>query len=219
MKNKINEEFNKTYSFSPKINKNYNSTAIFTKAYKEKNEAENTKTIPAYIRLYEESKLRNQKYLEKKKEIEDNINNLSCTIYKKISLLNLKKINELYENKKKIVIDEKTKNKVQNEEGITFKPYIYKNKFAKNIFSNFFERNSRFLEDKEKFINSYQSLSNTKKKISNNDKKEIVKNIIDRLYNESKSGTMNNSFVCNKYIKNMNNIENKFNNQNYNSVD
>ena len=73
----------------------------------------------------------------------------------------------------------------------------------------------------------HQNNSNPKKKISNNEKKEIVKNIIDRLYKDSKYGTMNNSFGCNKYIKsvqgsttNLNIIEAKTKNcQDYNSDD
>ena len=221
----MNEEFNKSYSFSPKINKSYSNNALFSKTYNEKNISDNMNTIPAYIRLYEESKVRNKKYLERKKEIEDCINNLSSNVLKKIPKVNYNKINELYENKNKAKIDEKTKNKVENEEGITFKPYIYKNRFAKYIFSNFYERNSRFLQDKEKYINLHQNFSNPKKNISKNDKKEIVKNIIDRLYNDSKSLTINNSVGCNKYIKsvqgshtNLNSIENKVNAiQDYNS--
>ena len=225
LKNKMNEEFNKSYSFSPKINKSYSNNALFSKTYNEKNISDSMNTIPAYIRLYEESKVRNKKYLERKKEIEDCINNLSSNVLKKIPKVNYNKINELYENKNKAKIDEKTKNKVENEEGITFKPYIYKNRFAKYIFSNFYERNSRFLQDKEKYINLHQNFSNPKKNISKNDKKEIVKNIIDRLYNDSKSLTINNSVGCNKYIKsvqgshtNLNSIENKVNAiQDYNS--
>ena len=65
--------------------------------------------------------------------------------------------------------------------------------------------------------------------MSQNEKKEIVKNIIERLYNESKSGTIsNNSISCNKYIKsvqgsftNLHKIDNKINNnfEEYNSVE
>ena len=225
--NRINEEFNKTHSFSPKINKSYSNNEIYSKTYFKKNESENNNITPAYIRLYEESKLRNKKFLERQKEKDECINNLSSSLIKKISVVDFNKINELYENKQKIKINERTKNKVENEEGITFKPFIYKNKFAKNICSNFYERNSRFLEDKEKYINLHQNNSNPKKKISKNEKKEIVKNIIDRLYKDSKYGTMNNSFGCNKYIKsvqgsttNLNIIEAKTKNcQDYNSDD
>ena len=77
---------------------------------------------------------------------------------------------------------------------------------AKNINSNFYERNMKFLEDKEKFINSHQNTVSKKKKMSKNEKKEIVKNIIERLYNESKSGAINNSnnnIGCIKYIKSL----------------
>ena len=222
--NKINEEFNKTHSFSPKINKSYSNNEIYSKTYFKKNESENNNITPAYIRLYEERKLRNKKFLVRQKEKDECINNLSSSLIKKISVVDFNKINELYENKQKIKINERTKNKVENEEGITFKPFIYKNKFAKNICSNFYERNSRFLEDKEKYINLHQNNSNPKKKISKNEKKEIVKNIVDRLYNESKSRSRNNN-ECNKYIKSIqesfNNLKNyeHINYHNFNSIE
>ena len=236
IQNKMNEEFNNNYSFSPKINNSkinnsYSTNTIFAKTINEKNDSESTISIPAFIRLYEESKLRNKKRLQRKKEIDDYINNLSNSLIKKITVVNLNKINDLYENKEKSKIDEKTKNKVQNEEGITFKPFIYKNKLAKNINSNFYERNTKFLEDKEKFINAHQNNVSKKKKISKNEKKEIVKNIIERLYNDSKSGTLsnNNNIGCIKYIKslkesfsNLHKIDNNNSNnyyEEYNSVE
>ena len=235
MQRQINEEFNKMHSFSPQINnsrisKSYSNNSIFFKAINDKNESENMSTIPAYIRLYEESKLRNQKKIQREKEVDKYMTSLSNSLIKNISVVNINKINELYENRDKSKNSEKIRNKVESEEGVTFKPYIYKNKFTKNIYSNFYERNSRFLEDKEKFINLHQRPpnQNPKKKISQNEKKEIVKNIVDRLYNESKFGTIsNNSIGCNKYIKsvqgNYNNIHigNKINNNfpDYDSVE
>ena len=61
-----------------------------------------------------------------------------------------------------------------------------------------------------------QNSISPKAKISNKEKKEIVKNIVDRLYNESKSRSMNNN-ECNKYIKS---IQESFNNlKNYESID
>ena len=56
----------------------------------------------------------------------------------------------------------------------------------------------------------HQKNFKSKNDISPNDKKEIVKNIIDRLYNDSKTGNMG----CNKYIKSVqgsySNINNKY---------
>lgn len=166
--------------------------------------------------------MRKRKQNQKKKELDNYINNLSNSISKNSQVVNLHKINELYENKNKSKINEKTKNKVENEEGITFKPYIFKNRFAKNVNSTFYERNSKFLEDKEKFINLHQNKQSPKKNLSPKDKKGIVKNIINRLYNDSMTATINNSIGCNKYIKNiqesfnnMNHYDNKINNNNY----
>ena len=225
MKKKIDKEFEQKYSFTPKINspkftKTSSNVSAFSKTFNEKNESSNNNYIPAYIRLYEESKLRSQKKMEKEKEIDEHITNMANSLYKQKAEVNYDKINELYENKEKNKIYEKTKNKVESEEGITFKPYIYKNKLAKNINSNFYERNIKFLLDKEKYINLHQNLLNPKSKISQNEKKKIIKNIINRLYNESGSGSHNIGY--NNCIKNFqtdydNNLENKINYDNTNN--
>ena len=225
MKKKMDEEFEQNYSFTPKINspkltKTSTNVSAFSKTFNEKNESSNNNSIPAYIRLYEESKLRSQKKMEKEKEIDEHITNMANSLYKKKTEVNYDKINELYENKEKNKIYEKTKNKVESEEGITFKPYIYKNKLAKNINSNFYERNIKFLLDKEKYINLHQNLLNPKSKISQNEKKRIIKNIINRLYNESGNGSHNIGY--NNCIKNFqtdydNNFGNKINNDNTNN--
>ena len=223
MKKKMDEEFEQTYSFTPKINspkltKTSTNVSAFSKT-NEKNESSNN-TIPVYIRLYEESKLRSQKKMEKEKEIEEHITSMANSLNKNKAEVNYDKINELYENKEKSKIYEKTKNKVESEEGITFKPYIYKNKLAKNINSNFYERNIKFLLDKEKYINLHQNSINPKSKISQSEKKRIIKNIINRLYNESGNGS--NTFGYNNYIKNFqtdldNNLDNQINNNNTNN--
>ena len=213
IKNKINEEFEQNYSFTPNINtpKNNSNISLFTKTINnEKNESHNMSPIPVYLRLFEESKLRNRRQNQRKRENEIYLDNLSNSLIKTKPVVNINKIYKLYENKEKNIINEKTKSKVEIEEGITFKPYIYINKFAKNINSNFYERNSKFLDDKKKFIDMHQKNFKSKNDISPNDKKEIVKNIIDRLYNDSKTGNIG----CNKYIKSVqgsySNINNKY---------
>ena len=222
MKKKMDEEFEQNYSFTPKINspkltKTSTNASAFSKTFNEKNESSNNNSVPAFIRLYEESKLRSQKKLEKEKEIDEHMTNMHNSLYKKKAEVNYDKINELYQNKEKNKIYEKTKSKVESEEGITFKPYIYKNKLAKNINSNFYERNIKFLLDKEKYINIHQNLLNPKSKISQNEKKRIIKNIINRLYNESGNG--NHNIGYNNCFKNFqteydNNLENKIHNGN-----
>ena len=204
--NKLNKEFEQNFSFTPKINsskisKTYSTNSIFSKTFNEKRDLEIYKELPAYLRLYKESKLRNQKQIQKRKEADELIINLSNSNVKN-TFLNLNKIKELYENKNRLKKEEKIKEKVNKEEGITFKPSLYKNKFAKNIYSDFYERNSKFIEDKEKFINSQKNKMNTGKIISPKEKKQIVENVIGRLYNDPKSFSHTNS-GCNKYIKNI----------------
>ena len=207
--NKINEAFSEMGSFTPKMKNNFNvkkcssGNSIFVGARSDIPESE-MNTIPAYQRLYDESKIRNKKQIKRKQERDDYITSLSNSISKRISSVDYNKLNELYENKKKFKIYEKTRNKVESEEGITFKPYIYKSKYTKNICSDFYERNTKFLDDKTKFINQRRNSisSKQKKKKSYDNRKEIVKNIVDRLYNESRSRKANHLFGCDKYIKN-----------------
>ena len=93
-------------------------------------------------------------------------------------------INELYLYSKKKEIMKKTKKKVEDEEGSTFRPEIYINNCSKNIYSGFLERNEKFLKDKENFreisLREQDKLFN-KEKFSKEQKKEIVKNIVKRL--------------------------------------
>ena len=88
----------------------------------------------------------------------------------------------------------KTKKKVENEEGSTFKPEIYINNTFKNVMSNFYERNEKFVKDKKNFIKSSlkerdkllynknnNSIKDIKNKFSKEEKNEIIKNIVKRL--------------------------------------
>ena len=197
IKNKINQELEQNFSFSPKINsskisKNNSTNSFFSKTFNDKKESQNSKEIPSYIRLYEESKIRNQKQVQKRKEADELITNLSNTNIKNV-IFDINKINELYKNRNKAKIEERTKKKVMKEEGITFKPYLYKNKLAKNIYSTFYERNFKFLEDKEKFITLNKNKINHVRIISPKEKKQIVENVIERLYSDTKSFTITNN--------------------------
>ena len=206
IKNKINKEFEQNFSFSPKINspkmsKNYSTNSFLSKTINEKKEYQNNKVLPSYIRLYEESKIRNQKQVQKRKEADELLTNLSSININKV-ILDINKINELYKNKNKKKIEERTKKKVIKEEGITFKPILYKNRFTKNIYSTFYERNYKFLEDKQKFITLNKNKIKRDKIISPKEKKQIVENVIQRLYSDPKSFTITNN-GCNRYIKNI----------------
>jgi len=146
-----------------------------------------------FMRLYEESKNRNLRKIRRQKEYKDYIDdmaNISCK--KEINDVNYDKLNELYLYNKKNEIIKKTKQKVENEEGSTFKPDIYINNLSKNITSDFYERNKKFIKDKQNFIESsikerdklFNTNNNENKKtdrFSKEEKNEIIKNIVKRL--------------------------------------
>ena len=148
-----------------------------------------------FMRLYEESKNRNLRKKSREKEYKHNLRemaNISCK--KEINNVDYEKLNELYLYDKKRDIIKRTKQKVENEEGITFRPDIYYNKSFKNIMSGFLERNEKFIIDKQNFIES--SIKERDKLFNNNvipkdnknidnftkeEKDKIIKNIVKRL--------------------------------------
>ena len=72
-------------------------------------------------------------------------------------LVEEKKINEstvierLLDYNKEDIIN-KTKEKVEKEEGITFKPELFENEYLRNINGTFLERNEQWLFDRNNFI-------------------------------------------------------------------
>ena len=206
-------------SFSPNINSNidfsttsFNNNNITNEENKNSNNnncdsyysISTVKTIPAHVRLYDDSKRRNSSYIQKEMEIKNLIDEMASRTSKRFSQINYSKLDDLYENKGKKISLEKTRKKVEKEEGITFKPELnLNNKYANRIFSNFYERNKNIKKNKvyEDYKN-YKTEDKKENKFTENEKKEIVKNIVARLYSESISrNVINNKKDGNKYIK------------------
>ena len=226
LKKNIERNAERKCSFSPKINKIIDFTGISlndNNITSEENKNINTnnncdsyysistvKTIPVHVRLYDDSKRRNSSYIQKEKEYKNLIDEMASRTCKRFSKINYDKLNNLYENKEKKLILEKTKRKVEEEEGITFKPDInLNNKYTKRIFNNFYERNKN--NKKNIIFKNYEKFDgDTKKeqKFTEDEKKEIVKNIVKRLYNEPmEQNILKNKSQCNKYIQNNNLID------------
>ena len=238
LKKSIESSVEKKCSFSPKINKNIDFTASSSKnnnipTTKEENKLINTstnnnnnncdsyysistiKTIPAHVRLYDDSKRRNSSYIQREIEYKKSIDEMANMTSKKVSKIDYDKISNLSENKEKKIIYEKTKKKVEEEEGITFKPEInLNNKYAERIHSNFYERNK--IDEKNTIFENYGKFykENKKdKKYTEVEKKEIIENIVKRLYNESnKQSFLNQKSERNKYINNNNLADANINN-------
>ena len=196
--------------FCTRINTNSNTIITLSKIKNEYNtELKNTEILMDYctsrtgegvlsskrqspfMRLYEDSKVRNLRKKSREKEYKNYLSelaNISCK--KEINNVNYDKLNELYLYDKKNYIIKKTKKKVENEEGTTFKPEIFINKSSKNITSSFYERNEKFIKDKENFIKSsikerdkFFNIKENKNhdKYSKEEKNEIIKNIVKRM--------------------------------------
>ena len=195
----IDDNFSRVCSFAPEVN-------IFIKNYKEFNEnvmlrnpnsysinefhsnpSPNIRTnqySSPFNRLYKDSKNRAIRQDQRRKDYNNYLDEMANLTCKKDNSVDYNKINELYLYEQKRDIINKTKKKVEEEEGISFRPNIYINELGKNIYSDFYERNEKFLKDRQDFIDNsirMQNKSLNKDKFSKEQKKEIVKNIVERL--------------------------------------
>ena len=231
LKKNLERNAERKCSFSPKINKiiDFTSTSFNNNKTNEENKNINTnnnncdsyysistvKTIPAHVRLYNDSKRRNSSYIQKEIEYKNLIEELASRTSKKFSKVNYSKLNKLHEYKEKKIILEKTKKKVEKEEGITFKPELHlNNKYTDRIFSDFYDRNKNF--KKNKIFENYDKFQDNKidKKYSEDEKKQIIQNIVKRLYKEPMTQKLFHNNECNKYIKNNNSSRSNIQKQN-----
>jgi hypothetical protein len=194
----LETDYNSIYTFSPKLNKNPHQINNNSKIANKK--------IPAYERLYNKNKNPKRKSNEEKKEQKSSlINNNNKSV-------DFQKIQKLYEEYKLQKQKRKKEQKlIDKERGLTFNPLLINgNKYLDKIVPGFFEREKKFVEDHNNHINAYRNFLNKEKqkhfKRYSEDKKIIVKNVVNRLYNEEMKKNINIiSKNKNYYIKTENN--------------
>ena len=187
----IETENNIIYTFSPKLNVSHSQN--ITNKNKEKK-------VPVYERLYTKNK-----YLKRQIE-ESKLESKSLSI--KSKSVDYQKIQKLYEEYKLQKQKRKTKQKLLDEErGLTFNPLLINgNKYKDRITPGFLEREKKFIEEHQNHINAYRKFLNKEKekyfKRYSKDKKIIIKNVVNRLYNEeiNKKMNLNNYNNENNYI-------------------
>ena len=201
----IETENNIIYTFSPKLNVSHSQN--ITNKNKEKK-------VPVYERLYTKNK-----YLKRQIE-ESKLESKSLSI--KSKTVDYQKIQKLYEEYKLQKQKRKTKQKLLDEErGLTFNPLLINgNKYKDRITPGFLEREKKFIEEHQNHINAYRKFLNKEKekyfKRYSKDKKIIIKNVVNRLYNEeiNKKMNLNNYNNENNYIyakTENNNLNNDYN--------
>ena len=162
------------------------------------------KTIPAYVRLYDDSKRRNNSFIQKEIEYKKSIDEMANRTSKKFYKVDYDKIRNLSGNKEKKLIYEKTRKKVEEEEGITFKPILnLNNKYIERIKGNFYERNK--IGKKNTIFQNFIKLEKDRKKTkkyTDDEKKQIVSNIVKRLYNDSLDKKFKKNVEDNNYNDN-----------------
>ena len=192
----IEQQNSSIYTFYPKLNNGHNS-----------NNNNRNKKMPAYERLYSQNK-----YLKRKLD-ESSIDQKSLSMNNKS--VDYQKIQKLYEEYK--ILKQKRKNDQKNldkERGLTFNPLlINQKKYKDKITPGFFEREKKFVEEQKNHIDAYKNFLNKEKekyfKRFTEDKKIIVKNVVNRLYNEGLYNKRNNNNLYSK-TENNNNISDNF---------
>ena len=183
LKNEINSLFESICSFNPKITNDKGEYYNITNKEKIMK--------PVFLRLYKDGRKRQNTQMQKENEKINDIINLS-NILNPEKTFNFSTIYRLYENKEKQDIMNKTKKKVEEEEGITFKPFISDNYYTKSINNSFLERNQQLIIDREKFyeIENKKQMDNIKQKLikkeyNKKERQKLINNIIKRLYKDS----------------------------------
>ena len=190
LRGKIDSEFDLICSFNPKITNEKGEYYIIKNKKKEKNMAKSS----VFRRLYKDVEKRQELREQKEKENIDKFNEMAnyLTLDKKVNDTSL--IERLFDNRKEDIIN-KTREKVEKEEGITFQPDIGDKDYIQNINSNFMERNEDWIIRRNNFIEEenakqLENLRNNgignKKKYTSEEREQIISNIIERLYENCK---------------------------------
>ena len=199
----IETDYNSIYTFSPKLNKNPNQ--------KDNNSKIESKKIPAYERLYNKNKYLKRKANEEIKEQKSSSLNNNKSV-------DFQKIQKLYEEYKLQKQKRKKEQKlIDKERGLTFNPLLINgNKYLDKIVPGFFEREKKFVEEHNNHINAYRNFLNKEKekyfKRYSEDKKIIVKNVVNRLYNEEMKKNIN---IINRNKNYYNKTENNKTSENF----
>ena len=173
-------------SFNPKIT---NEKGEYYRPKKKGKEKEK-KSKSVFKRLYSDMKSRQELKEQREKENNDKFDEMAnyLTLDKKVDDSAL--IERLYEDKRDEIIN-KTREKVEKEEGVTFQPDIGDDEYYNNIDSTFLERNELWMNKKKNFIEeeNAKQIENLRnygnKKYTSEEREEIINNIIERLYKSS----------------------------------
>ena len=184
LKKEINSFYETICSFNPKI-------TMENGEYYPISNKEKINDKPVFMRLYKDGKKRQNLRIQNEVEKINKIVNLSNILNPK-KKLNCDTIEKLYRNREHKNNIIKTKKKVEEEEGTTFKPNISENYYSRSVNGTFYERNEKFINDKESFYEEenkkFQDDAKKKfnrKEFTKKEKKQIINNIIKRLYNDS----------------------------------
>ena len=185
-KGELIEEINSKYelicSFNPKIT---NEKGEYYHSKKKTGKIPSSVFKRLYLDVKHRRNIREQKELENNNKFEEMANYL--TQDKKINESTV--IERLLDYNKEDIIN-KTKEKVEKEEGITFKPELFENEYLRNINGTFLERNEQWLFDRNNFIEQenekqIENIRNSdinNKKYTREEREQIISNIIERLY-------------------------------------
>ena len=194
-KEELRDELDSRYelicSFNPKITNEKGEYYIS----KRKKSSENKKQPSSvFKRLYLDVANRQNIKEQKEQENIDKFDELANYLTKDKKVDDSVLIERLRDFNKEDIIN-KTREKVDKEEGITFQPEIGDNDYNNNVEGTFLERNEQWLLNRNNFIEEENSKQienlryggpGKKKKYTSEEREQIISNIIERLYESHK---------------------------------
>ena len=161
----------------------------------------------------------NRQNIKEQKEQEniDKFNELANYLNKDKKVDDSVLIERLRDFNKEDIIN-KTREKVDKEEGITFQPDIGDNDYNNNVEGTFLERNEQWLLNRNNFIEeeNAKQIENLryggpgkKKKYTSEEREQIISNIIERLYKNNKEKNKENGNSSQEEEDNNENEENE----------
>ena len=191
MRDEIDSRNELICSFNPKIT---NKKGEYYVNKKKKSSEKNKKPSSVFKRLYLD--VENRQNIKEQKE-QENINKFKemsnyLTLNKKINDSEL--LERLLDYNKEDIMN-KTREKVEKEEGITFQPEIGDDDYIRNVEGNFFERNEQWELNRNNFLeeenakqieNLRNSAEGNNKKYTREEREQIISNIVERLYKINK---------------------------------
>ena len=214
LRDELDSKYELLCSFNPKIT---NEKGEYYISKRKKSSEKNKQPSSVFKRLYLDVANRQNMKEQKEQENIDKLNEMANYLTQDKKIDDSALIERLRDYNKEDIIN-KTKEKVEKEEGITFKPEIGDDDYINNVEGTFLERNEQWLFNRNNFIEeeNAKQIENLryggqgkKKKYTSEEREQIISNIIERLYKNNKEKNKENGNSSQEEEDNNENEENE----------